>query len=364
MLKHKLKLALRESYARVLFHTGLHAVVNRIMPTRLTILAGHCVEPASGDWEGGAHLPGDMKIGEDALEALVRWMQRRYRMVTIGEGVEALANGGGRSMVALSVDDGYRDNHDVLLPLLERTGVPATVFLESRPLDERRVNWTHKLFWLMGREDDEAQAIRAFVDAYGEHAGQTDTFHAMNQVVTEDRDGRLLYQVKRILKYDADFDERDRAIDAIFVDAGGREAELCDALYMTWDHARALRDGGVELGGHTVNHPILARLTPEEQAREIAQGRESMVRELGTEPATFAYPFGRRWDFDRTTRDSVRSSGFKTAVTMHSGTNHRGADPTTYHRLALADGVKLHLLVAEACGGFALARRFGLDLSE
>jgi hypothetical protein len=49
---------------------------------------------------------------------------------------------------------------------------------------------------------------------------------------------------------------------------------------------------------------------------------------------------------------------------MHAGTNRPGADATTYHRLALAGGVKLHLLAAEACGGFELAGKLGLKLSE
>jgi hypothetical protein len=233
------------------------------------------------------------------------------------------------------------------------------VFLESRPLDERRVNWTHKLFWILART-----SVAEFVMAYGEAAGQTDAFHAINQVVTEARDERSLYHVKRILKYESDPAERDAAVDRIFAELGGDERALCDALYMTWDQVRALRDAGLELGGHTVTHPILARLSPAEQAREIAEGRAAMVRELGTEPVTFAYPFGRNWDFDQAAREGVKRAGFRTAVTMHGGVNLRGADDTTYHRLALADGVKLHVLAAEACGGFALARRFGLNLSE
>ena len=44
-MKHRLKMWLREAWARLLYHTGLHALVNRVMPVRLTILAGHCVAP-------------------------------------------------------------------------------------------------------------------------------------------------------------------------------------------------------------------------------------------------------------------------------------------------------------------------------
>jgi peptidoglycan/xylan/chitin deacetylase (PgdA/CDA1 family) len=358
VLKHKLKNLLRELYARLLFHTGLHALVDRLMPRRLTILCGHCVEPAQG-LAGGAHLPADMKIGEGELEAILAWMKRRYRLCTIGEGAAALAAGRGPSLVALSVDDGYRDNHDVLLPLLARQGVSATVFLESRPLDERRVNWTHKLFWILAR-----RSAAEFARDYARAAGASPGAQAVEQAAQAATSERATYAVKRLLKYEVDPAERDAAIDRIFAEQGGDERALCDALYMTWDQVRALRDAGIELGGHTVGHPVLSGLSADEQAREIAEGRAALVRELAIEPATFAYPFGRRWDFDADSRAAVKRAGFRTAVTMHAGTNRAGTDQTGYHRLALSGGARLHLLVAEACGGFDLARRLGLNLSE
>jgi peptidoglycan/xylan/chitin deacetylase (PgdA/CDA1 family) len=362
MIKHKLKMGLRETYARVLFHTGLHALVNKVMPRRLTILAGHCVAPGAGDppWPGGEHLPGDMKIAREKLEHIVGWFAKRYEMVTIDDGVRSVDNGGGgRSLVALSMDDGYKDNHDVMLPLLKRMNVPATVFLESRPLDEHKVNWSHKLFWILAQ-----QSAFDFVHAYGEATDQRAPFPEMNQLVTEGREVKLTYHVKRILKYEADPADRDLGIDAAFAALGGDERELCEALYMSWDDARALRDGGVELGGHTVGHAILSRLDAEGAKAEIGGGREAMCRELGTEPKTFAYPFGRRWDFHEDAEKAITEVGFERAVTMHAGTNGPRAAATTMRRLAIDDDVQLHLLATEACGGFDLMRRFGVDLSE
>ena len=370
MLKHRLKMGLREAYARLLFHTGLHALVDRWMPRRLTILAGHCVAPGPGDppWPGGEHLPGDMKIGREKLERIVSWFQGRYRVCNIAAGVEALAaetatgssgtgaHGGGRSLLALSMDDGYRDNYEVMFPLLQRLGVSATVFLESRPLDERRLGWSHKLFWILARV-----SAAEFVERYGAVTERRPPFAEL-EVAARAPDST--YRVKRILKYDVEPAECERAVDAVFAELGGAEAELCDALYMTWEQARALRDAGVELGGHTISHPILSRLDEPAALAEIRGGAEAMARELGGRPATFAYPWGRRWDFDDASRRAVGESGFRTAVTMHGGTNDARTDPTCLHRLAIDDGARLHLLVAEACGGFDLARRFGLDLSE
>jgi hypothetical protein len=116
------------------------------MPRRLTILAGHCVTAPSND-----RLPKDMKIAGEKLERMLRWLGKRYELTSVGDGVAKIASDGGRSLVALSMDDGYKDNRTHLLPLLAKLGVPATVYLEGRPLEERRVNWSHKFFWILDR---------------------------------------------------------------------------------------------------------------------------------------------------------------------------------------------------------------------
>ncbi len=360
-MKHALKMTLREWYARLLYHTGLHALVSALAPKRFVILAGHCVAPENGAaWPGGEHLPADMKISQGRMRRLLEWFGRRYRVVTVGAGARSLSSGRlAENLVAFSFDDGYRDNHDVLLPLLRETGTTATVFLESRPLDERKVNWSHKLFWLASR-----MSIADLVHGYGEHTGADPSFHQANQVVTEGRVADPLYQVKRILKYDADPTLRDRAIDALFGQAGGDEGELCAQLYLSWDQARELRDAGVELGGHTASHPILSRLDAASQREEVERGAEALRRELSVEVPTFAYPWGRRWDFDHESRAAVEAAGFRAAVTMHAGANLPGTDRLALHRVAIDDRARMHLLVAEACGGFELLRRIGIDLSE
>lgn len=359
-MKHRLKLWARELYARFLFHTGLHALVDRIAPRRLVILAGHCVAPENGAWPGAEHLPPDMVISRGKLRQLLAWFARRYQVVTVGAGVAALDRGRlERSLVSFSFDDGYKDNHAVLLPLLKETGTTATVFVESGPLDRRAVNWSHKLFWLLAR-----MPLSEFVHAYGVHAGDDRSFHLANQVVTEARDPRPAYQVKRYLKYDGDPAVRDRAIDAVFAEQGGDERALCEALYMSWDEARELDQAGVELGGHTEGHPILSRLDAPAQEREVRTGAQSLRRELGREVPSFAYPWGRRWDFDAASRSAVKAAGFRSAVTMHSGANLPADDRLALKRVAIDDSARLHLLVAEACGGFELLRKVGVDLSE
>ena len=103
----------------------------------------------------------------------------------------------------------------------------------------------------------------------------------------------------------------------------------------------------------------------EQAGAEIDGCRASIERELGAEHTrTFAYPFGRRWDYTDETLGVTREAGFELGVNTHAGTNGPDADRLQLKRLPVDDTTPMHLLVAETCGGFDLLRRVGLDLSE
>jgi peptidoglycan/xylan/chitin deacetylase (PgdA/CDA1 family) len=351
-MKHRIKLFARGAWARLLFHTGLERLVDRWMPRRLTILAGHCVTAPSND-----RLPKDMKIAEAKLERMLAWLARRYDVTNVGDGLEKLAGSGGRSLVALSMDDGYKDNRTHLLPLLERLRLSATVYLESRPLEERRVNWSHQFFWILDRVGP-----KEFVRSFGARCEDKPTVAALEALQANGR--ATAYHLKRVLKYDSPPAARNRAIEAVFAALGGDGRALCDELYMTWADVRELGVRGVELGGHTKSHEILSRLDAGSAEREVREGREAIGRRLEVESRSFAYPFGRRWDYDAKSKEAVRKAGFRSATTTHAGTNRAGADAYELKRLMIDEDAELHLVAAEACGGFDLLRKLGLDLSE
>ncbi len=361
-MKHRLKLWLREAYARLLHHTGLHAVVDRMMPPRLTILCGHCVAPS----DGNAFLPKDMKIDAGKLERIVRSLQRRYRVCSVREGLDRLRSGERRSSVALSMDDGYRDNHSVMLPLLANLGASATVYLVTELLDGRRVDWTHKHAWILSRIGAE-EFVRRYGDATADAANfariEAAIAAASNGQPASDRD--IAYHFKRNLKYEAEVEDRDATLDRVFRDLGGDEPALARALLMDWDAVRELQAAGCELGCHTLEHPVLSRLDRDEARRQIVAARTRIEDELGAGTVTtFAYPFGRRWDYTKETRELIREAGFDAAVNTHSGIVSPSSEPTELARIMIDEDAKLHLITAEACGGFELLRRFGVNLSE
>jgi len=341
-IRHRLKQVLRELYARFLFHSGAHRLLDRCMPRRLMVLAGHCVATP-----GNAALGPHMRIAGAELERILAWFAARYEVLDLGRALERLEQPGKQSLVALTMDDGYRDNLTELVPLLRRLGLSATVYLESAPLEERRPNWTHKFSWTLERTGAEryAQLLR-------ERSGLALA------------PGLSAYQLKRALKYEAPVAERTRAVDELFREQGGDERALCEQLYLDWPEVRELERAGVEIGAHTHSHEILARLEPAEARREIESSKQHLERGLGHPLKSFAYPFGRRWDYHAAAKHGAREAGFASATTTHAGTHRAGGDRYELRRVMISEGTRLHLLAAEACGGFDLLRRFGIELGE
>jgi peptidoglycan/xylan/chitin deacetylase (PgdA/CDA1 family) len=280
---------------------------------------------------------------------------------TIGEGVRSFEQGGGgRSLVALSFDDGYRDNHSVLLPILAQTGARATVFLEGAPLGQGTVSWSHKFFWLLHVTRIAPEQLVQDLQSIAPKAKGFDRLAKAAQGAPAGRE----YQIKRVLKYHCDASERNRLIHRIFLGHGGVEQELREALYLSREQVLEMHRAGVELGGHTEGHEVLATLSPEEALQQIRAGRETMVELLGSDVSPcFAYPFGRRWDFNAHSQQAVAQAGYSIAVTTHGGAYQGRGDKLTLGRTMLSEDLPYYQVMMEACGAYQWLRKLGIDLA-
>jgi peptidoglycan/xylan/chitin deacetylase (PgdA/CDA1 family) len=117
---------------------------------------------------------------------------------------------------------------------------------------------------------------------------------------------------------------------AAIADALARRAgaEPQPDLMMTTAQLREWRSLGFDVGGHTVGHPILARLSDNDAFDEIARGREQLAGWLGEAPRAFAYPNGvPERDYGARDVALVRRAGFACAVSTERAVARQGADP-------------------------------------
>jgi len=133
-------------------------------------------------------------------------------------------------------------------------------------------------------------------------------------------------------------------------------------LWMTWEMLREMRSAGMTIGGHTVNHPVLARLPQPAQRDEIVACGRRLAEELGERMRYFSYPVGGMDAFDAGTRACLRDAGVQYAFSYYGGyRTFDDWDDMDVRRIAIESELKPWALraITSVPWLFARSRRLG-----
>lgn len=83
--------------------------------------------------------------------------------------------------------------------------------------------------------------------------------------------------------------------------------------YMNWEQIKLLALQGIEIGGHTLTHPLLPSIPASSAQKEIEQDKKNIEAQLGQGISSFCYPTGR---YDGQTLRILEEAGYACAVTM------------------------------------------------
>lgn len=244
------------------------------------------------------------------FDMLLSWLQRGFNVLPLDQAIRALSEGTLPSRaVAITFDDGYADNYTVALPILQKHGLNATFFIAIGFLDGGRMF-----------NDTVIEAIRRFE---GDQLDLGSLGLGVVDMRTPSARRKAIDRLLPALKY---LPPDERAVKAASI-AQLAEVELPADLMMTSLQLRDLRAAGMIVGGHTVNHPILARIDDAEAYREIAGGKARLETILGESISFFAYPNGRpEKDYLFKHAVMVQEAGYVGAVSTSPGAARRGAD--------------------------------------
>jgi peptidoglycan/xylan/chitin deacetylase (PgdA/CDA1 family) len=215
--------------------------------------------------------------------------------------------------LAITFDDGYADNQEQALPVLQKLGLPATFFVATGFLDGGRM-WNDTVIETIRR----CALTEIDLGALGVGLSRLPLADVAQRRAAIDR-------ILPLVKYKP-LAAREEVLIQLRQAAGA--PPLPSKLMMRSEQVRSLHAAGMEIGGHTVNHPILTELPDAQAQQEIRQGRESLQDLIGAPVLTFAYPNGKPGnDYDARHVNLVREAGFEAAVTTAVGVSRAGDDP-------------------------------------
>lgn len=234
--------------------------------------------------------------------ALARAKALGFEFVTLDEAIRRVGEGtSARPFLHVTFDDGYRDVRDFALPVLKRHQAPATLYIASDFAEGEGELWWLSLEAALARADH-----LEFQNKVIECRTTAQKFAAWKRIYWALRAGpeeNLRREVARIARSQS-------------VNPNGFARELC----MDWRELRDVaEDPLIEIGAHTVSHPMLAK-HPENVVRsEMVESRAAISRELGREPRHFAYPVGDLSAAGSREYAMSREVGFASAVTTRPG---------------------------------------------
>ncbi len=277
-------------------------VARRLVRRPPTILMYHGVSVASRpQWVGEhyKHLP------VDTFAAQLRQLRQLRTVLPLSQLIEGLRSGEDLSnTAAITFDDGYRNNVTRAAPVLADLGLPASFFLSTGYIGVDRWMWTDRLERAIGMAPGAEVTIPVL--------GRRTSLHADRARLSALR--RLKEKLKTTMPEIIEWQVAE--IEAVLgVPSGPPEG---DARFMSWGEAGQLASAGFEIGPHSVNHPILARVGVARANKEILTSRDQIVAQLGACLPVFCYPNGRWGDYSAEVMEICRNH-FRAALSTNRG---------------------------------------------
>jgi peptidoglycan/xylan/chitin deacetylase (PgdA/CDA1 family) len=262
---------------------------------------------------------------------------------------QAAQTGCGRREVIVTFDDGYADNLDNAKPLLERYDVPATIFVTTGYVGSRREFWKDYLERIFLQPGTLPAALDLSLNgefhqwplgAAASYSTEDFRRHSHWNVTkqTDPTPRQRLYRSLCQLLGSLSEDERRRVVEDLLTWAGMEVTARPTHRILSADEVLRLAEGGlVEVGSHTVTHPVLSTLPLATQRNEILSSKIRLEEILGHPVSSFAYPYGGRSHYTAETVTAVREAGFDRACSNFGGVVRRGADMWQLPRFLVRD---------------------------
>lgn len=250
-----------------------------------------------------------VNTGIESFEKQLIYIKRHFRPVTATQlaaeyysdkGIEA-------NTICITVDDGYLDFYEHAFPLLKKYEIPATLYVASSFVDKQKWLWTDYLHWLFELSGSQRPAV------------ELEEFTIPAAITDEQSWMQRSYQLNGYLLTLPD--EKKWAILRQLTDDWGLEVpDQAQCVYRACNisQLREMQMAGIEIGGHTVNHPSLGRVSLGVAKQEITDCFQWLQDNLGKQPRSFCYPNGQPEDYSSDIKKLVADSGFTCAVTAFS----------------------------------------------
>jgi peptidoglycan/xylan/chitin deacetylase (PgdA/CDA1 family) len=252
--------------------------------------------------KGGTNPAIEYTFGPQEFERQIAYFCKNYEIISLDTIAQYLHQQKTlpRKAIAITFDDGYSDSYYFAFPILKKYSVPATIFLVVGHIGKDDLFWWDKITYAIRY----AQIAQLDIKELGSYSLQSSA-----------EKEKAIKSVWEHLKQMPEA-EKNSIVESIMALCPTEIPDgLAKRLILSWDQVKEMRDMGISFGDHTMNHPILTKVSLERARQEIFESKKIIEERLGDKVRAFAYPNGKTGDYNETVIKMVQRAGFECAVT-------------------------------------------------
>lgn len=250
-------------------------------------------------------------LNVEGIRRQFEYLREHFRVIPLRQLAQQLVHGEKLAdcTVALTIDDGRRNCYEFLFPLLKEFELPATFFVVSSFIRGEDWIWTDKVLWLSEQAERPERLKREQLNS---------TFRWLNRMSPAERNAQL---------------------EAWATQAGVCIPKIAPTEYApcSWAQLREMVESGLlEVGSHTVTHPILSTITDEASWDELTRSKVQIEQGTGRKVSCFCFPNGMPGDYRERQIRQVEEAGYLCSVVAHSGLVSSQTDRYRLPRIGVA----------------------------
>ena len=264
-------------------------------------------------------------VSVEAFDAQMKYLASNFRVRSLTEILGDIKRGVEleEGTLAITFDDGYRDNYLFAHPVLTKHNLPATLFVAAGFIGTGDLMWNDRLAWALKNTQSKSIVVqignREIVTSL---INESDKLIALNM---------LLEQLKA-----CPANEKTMFLESVIASLDNR-VRVSKSIMLDWPEVIAMANQGWDIGSHTVCHQILTRVSTSQASDEL-QISKNMIEEKIQCPVTLcAYPNGKEVDFNAEIKAIANSLGYWGAATTVAGMNAYSQDPFELRRFSVWD---------------------------
>jgi len=232
-------------------------------------------------------------------------LQKDFEVISFGECIARFLHNGvwPKGCVVLTIDDGYLDMYQWAWPELARRNMTATFFVTTRFVDGEFWLWPDQLEYALQQTVCTSSLINIageqIVISLKDEGERSAAWQLFIKHCIGSEDSQRLSFISQVMEQLA------------VLLPSTPPPEYCA---VTWEHLQEMQKGGIEIGGHTMSHPILSKISSDLLDREIGMGRQILEERLGHSVRSFCYPNSGPGDINDAVVSAVDRARYSGAV--------------------------------------------------